>query len=199
MSKNNLALFDFDGTLTTKDSLGEFIKFAVGDIKFYLGLMKFLPTFLKWQLGIIKNYEAKEKLFKLFFEDMSEEEFQNFAHEFSTKHLHKIQRQDAYEMFLKHIKAGDRVLIVSASMKSWLEPWCKNHEVELLSTELDFKDGKVSGNFATKNCHGQEKVDRIKTHLNLDDYEIIHAYGDSSGDIEMLELADVKYYKGKKL
>ena len=194
-----LVLFDFDGTLTTKDSLGEFIKFVVGDFRYYAGLIKFSPVFIMWKLGIIKNYEAKEKLFALYFKNMSEDEFNDFAHEYSTKHLHKIQRQDAYEIFLKHIKDGDRVLIVSASMKSWLEPWCQKHEVELLSTELAFEDGKFNGNFATKNCHGIEKVNRINSHLNIEDYEIIHAYGDSSGDIEMLELADIKYYKGKKI
>ncbi|MDQ1268592.1 MAG: phosphatidylglycerophosphatase, partial [Campylobacterota bacterium] len=53
----------------------------------------------------------------------------------------------------------------------------------------EFKDGLFSGRFSTINCHGKEKARRIKEHLNIDEYETIYAYGDSSGDNEMLALA----------
>jgi len=79
---------------------------------------------------------------------------------------------------------------VSASMQSWIQPWCDKNNIELLSTQLEFKDGKVTGRFLTKNCHGKEKENRIKELLHVEDYETIYAYGDSSGDTEMLALAD---------
>ncbi len=196
---NNLALFDFDGTLTTKDSLGEFIKFAKGNSTYYFGLVRFSPYFIMWKLGFMKNYKAKEKLFMLFFKDMSEYYFKKIASQYGLSKIYKIQRESTYKIFLQHIKDGDRVVVVSASMRCWLEPWTKKHNVELLSTELEFKDSKFSGKFATKNCHGKEKVNRIKELLDTSEYETIYAYGDSSGDKEMLDLANVKYYKGKYL
>lgn len=198
MSKN-LVLFDFDGTLTTKDSLGEFIKFAKGDFNYYFGLLKFTPYFLMWKLGLMKNYEAKEKLFQLFFHNAKEYDFKKIAHEYGLSKIYKIQRESTYKIFLQHIKDGDRVVLVSASMRCWLEPWANKHKVELLSTELEFIDAKFSGKFATKNCHGIEKVNRIKALLDTNKYETIYSYGDSSGDKEMLDLADVKHYKGKYL
>ncbi len=189
----NLALFDFDGTLTTKDSLGEFFKYAVGNTKYYLTLIKFSPIFILWQLKIIKNYKAKEMLFKMFFNGIDEKTFKTMAENFSLNELDKILRQNTYERFQKHVKDGDRVIIVSASMRCWLDAWCEKEKVELISTELLFEDDKFTAKFATKNCHGIEKFNRINKHLNINEYDSIYAYGDSSGDTQMLEMADYKY------
>ena len=189
----NLALFDFDGTLIEKDSLGEFIKYAVGEKRYIVGMIKFSPFFIAYKLKLMKNYVAKEILFREFFRDYDEQKFKTIANEFSLNELDKYIKKDIYAKFLKHIEDGDRVVIVSASMRCWLEAWSKKHNVELLSTQLEFIDGKFSGRFLTKNCHGIEKVNRIKEHLSLDDYENIYAYGDSSGDDEMLALANYAF------
>ena len=188
-----LALFDFDGTLTTKDSLGEFIKYVVGEKKYFFTLIKFSPYFILWQLKIIKNYTAKEIMFRMFFKDFDEKRFRDLANKFSLEKIDEILRENTYAKFRKHIEDEHRVIVVSASMKCWLEPWCKKEGVELLSTELLFENQKYSGKFSTKNCHGVEKLNRIKEHLSLDDYDTIYAYGDSSGDTQMLSIAEYKY------
>ena len=188
-----LALFDFDGTLSTKDSLGEFFKYALGDTKYYLTLIKFAPIFILWQLKLMKNYKAKEILFKMFFNGINEKIFKDLAQRYSLEELDKILRKNVYAKLQEHKNNGDRVIIVSASMKCWLDAWCKKENVELISTELLFKNGKFSGKFATKNCHGIEKFNRIKNYLNIDVYDSIYAYGDSNGDTQMLEMAKYKY------
>ena len=71
-----------------------------------------------------------------------------------------------------------------------LQAWCDKNNIEPLSTQLEFKNGKVTGKFLTKNCHGKEKENRIKELLHVEDYETIYAYGGSSGDTEMLAMAD---------
>ena len=185
----NLALFDFDGTLTTKDSLGEFIKYAVGSKKYFLGMVQFSPMFIAYKLKLIRNDIAKEKLFEQFFKDFDETKFRAIANEYSLNEIDLIRRDNIYKKFLQHIEDGDRVVIVSASMRCWLSPWADKHGVSLLCTELEFIDNKVTGKFLTKNCHGQEKVNRIKKYLSLEEYDTIYAYGDSSGDDEMLSIA----------
>jgi len=188
-----LALFDFDGTLTTKDSLGEFIKFAVGEPTYYCKLALFSPIFILYKIKLMDNSYAKELLFRLFFSGISEQKFKNYAQEYAAKKLDLIKRDDIYEKFLQHIQDGDRVIVVSASMKCWLEPWTSKHNVELLCTQLAFQDGKFSGKFQTKNCHGKEKLIRVKELLNLDDYKEIYTYGDSSGDDAILGIANHPY------
>lgn len=186
----NLALFDFDGTLTTKDSLEEFIIFAVGKPRYFFKLFFFSPIYILYRLNLYDNSKAKEMLFRLYFKNISESRFKNLAQEFASKNITPILRETIYARFQEHKKNNDRIIVVSASMKCWLEPWTQKENVELLSTELEFVDGIFSGYFKTKNCHGEEKLRRVKEILNLNDFEKIYAYGDSSGDDAILEIAD---------
>ncbi|MBW6487954.1 HAD family hydrolase [Sulfurimonas sp.] len=185
----NLALFDFDGTLTTKDSLDEFLKESVGKKKYMLNMLKFVPYFILWQLRLMNNGVAKEHLFRIFFKGTDEEFFKKRAKEFSLTKLDSIINKERIKILREHQEKGDRVVIVSASMRCWLQPWCDKEGIELLSTQLKFKDGLFSGKFLTPNCHGKEKARRIHEHIDVSDYETIYAYGDSSGDKEMLALA----------
>ncbi|MCW8894444.1 MAG: HAD-IB family hydrolase [Sulfurimonas sp.] len=186
----NLALFDFDGTLTSKDSLDEFLKHSVSRKKYILNTLKFIPYFILWQTKLMNNGVAKEHLFRIFFKGVDEKNFKAIAKNFSLTKLDQIMRKDRLAILEKHRQNGDRIIIVSASMKCWLQPWCDKNNIELLSTQLEFKDGKFTGRFLTPNCHGKEKENRVKELLHVEDYETIYAYGDSSGDTEMLAMAD---------
>ena len=80
-------------------------------------------------------------------------------------------------------------------MEDWLKPWCDRIGVELLATKLFSLQGRLSGEFATPNCHGQEKVNRVLEHIKLSDYQAVYAYGDSKGDEAMLAFADRAFYR----
>jgi len=67
--------------------------------------------------------------------------------------------------------------------------------MEIISTRLETKDGLLTGNFATPNCYGPEKVRRIREVVDLSAYQTVYAYGDSRGDREMLEIAHEKGYR----
>ena len=190
-----IAFFDFDGTITTKDSLPDFIKFAIGKPKYYLGLCLLSPVLLAYVLKLLPNHIAKEKMISYYFKGWSEKNFQTVADVYATHQIDKIVRPKALEKLHWHQEQGHKVVIVSASMKSWLKKWCDAQNVELISTQLEIKQGKLTGKFATKNCHGNEKVNRIKEQYPLQDYSYIYAYGDSSGDKDMLKLANEAFYK----
>jgi len=189
-----LALFDFDGTITTDDSLLKFIRFVVGDSKFLVGLFVLSPILIAYKLKLIPNYKAKQKMLSWFFKGYKEKEFRKVAGEYSLKHIENILRPKAMQKIEWHKEQGHKVVVVSASIECWLKPWCSLHDLDLISTRLKITD-TVSGEFLTKNCHGPEKVNRIKEQYNLENFDYIYVYGDSSGDKEMLELADEKYYK----
>ncbi|MCF6339182.1 MAG: haloacid dehalogenase-like hydrolase [Sulfurimonas sp.] len=193
----NLALFDFDGTLTKKDSLNEFLKHSVDTQTYLQNMLRFAPFFILWQLSLISNSTAKQHLLKMFFKDTNKDEFEKLAKEYSLTKIDSILRKDRFEILQKHKQDGDRVVIVSASLQSWLQPWCDKNKIELLCTQLEFIDGKVTGKFLTPNCSGLEKVNRIKEFLDLNMYETIYAYGDSSGDVQMLDIADFGIHYGR--
>jgi len=189
-----LILFDFDGTLTTKDSLNEFLKFFSGSKKYYINLFIFSPIFLLYKFKIINNQKAKEILCYLFFKNINKNHFEEVAKEYSLKNIDKILDNNIYNKMLNYKKEGYRVIIVSASIECWLKPWCTKHNIELLSTKLEFKENKFTGKFKTKNCYGIEKVNRIKQYITLEEYDEIIAYGDSEGDNEMFNISS-RYFK----
>lgn len=195
MSNKSIAFFDFDGTITTADSLIRFIRYAVGDLKTAWGMLLLSPMLVAYKLRIIPNYKAKQWMLSYFFKGMDEHVFTRLATTFSLNHIDPMLRPKAMEKIAWHQSQGHQITIVSASMQCWLKPWCDQHGLELISTQLELKQGYVTGNFATKNCYGAEKAVRIKAVYNLDDYEHIYAYGDSSGDNELLALADTQGYR----
>lgn len=190
-----IAFFDFDGTITTDDSLLKFIRFVVGDRRFLLGLVVLSPMLVLYKLKLIPNYKAKQYMLSWFFKDMRKVDFLKVANEYSLVHIDKILRPKAIEKINWHKNQGHKVVVVSASIECWLRPWCEKNNLELIATKLEIKDGIVTGKLLSKNCYGVEKVNRIKELYDLENFDYIYAYGDSSGDKQMLEISHEKFYK----
>lgn len=190
-----IAFFDFDGTITTDDSLLKFIRFVVGDFKFMQGLAVLSPVLFLYKLKVIPNDKAKQMMLSYFFKGMSEKSFIEISKQYSLECIDSIVRKDAMKQIHWHHAKGHQIVVVSASIECWLKPWCEKNGLELIGTRLEVIDGIITGRLLTKNCYGIEKVNRIRARYNLEEYEYIYAYGDSSGDREMLELAQKKAYK----
>jgi len=190
-----LALFDLDGTITTKDTFLEFIKYYHGSAKFYTGFLLTSPWLVLFKLGLIPNWRAKEKVLEYFFNNEIQESFLAKGEQFSDKVLPSLVKADALTQLKKHQEQNHRVIIVTASAEDWVARWCATQGVEVLATRLQKINGKVSGKIEGSNCYGEEKVRRIKAHLDLSTYDEIYAYGDSSGDRPMLALAQYPHYR----
>ena len=195
----NLAVFDFDKTITTKDTLIDFLRFYVGEFKLSIGLFKCSPIILFYKLKIVSNQEAKESLLKHFFYDLSEAELIKFGIEYSTKRLPEILSHEAMSRIHFHRKRNDTMVIISASPTYWFCDWCiQEGFTSVIGTLLEKKDGKMTGKIIGKNCFGDEKLRRLKQELPLEDYEYIYAYGDSKGDLALLNFASESYMKFKR-
>ena len=191
----NIAFFDFDGTITKKDSTEKFIRYFVGDIAFIKGIIILLPFIIAYKIRVLSNNEIKKKLITYFFKDIDIEHFIEKAREFSLNMLDPIIRKKALDRITWHKNNGDELVIVSASINLWLLPWCKKNDIALIATELEVINNKITGNLVSNNCYGPEKVKRILESYNLSNYTCIYAYGNSRGDYEMLEIATEKFYK----
>jgi len=190
-----LVLCDFDGTITKKDSLADFVQYAIGKPMYYMGLLKLSPILLAYYIGAIPNNTAKEKLITHFFEKWNATDFQKLADEYSLNRLESIIRIKAMNRIRWHQQQGDKIVIISASIECWLKAWCKKNRLDLIATELKINNNKLTGKFSTPNCYGIEKVNRIRESYDLSRYEYIYAYGDSRGDKELFAIADECYYR----
>lgn len=98
-------------------------------------------------------------------------------------------RPGAKAEIAKHQAEGTRVIVVTASAENWVAPWCKEMGIECIGSKLAVQDGKITGMLTGLNCNGDEKVCRIEAAVDLKAYGKIYAYGDSSGDKQMLAIA----------
>lgn len=190
-----LALFDFDGTITFRDTFLDFIRFAVDLKTFVLGLIQLSPRTAAFSLGVLSSTEIKETVLGFFFKGWPEQRFKQQGEEYALRVLPTIVKPNALARIKWHQEEGDRVIVVSASISNWISGWCRDHNLELISSEMEFLNGQVTGRLASPNCSGKEKVRRIREQVNLDNYETIYAYGDTKGDKEMLSIADKRYYR----
>jgi len=193
--KRIIAAFDFDGTITKRDSMPAFIKFMSTIPDFLSGSMRMLPYLILFKLNIIPNDLAKEKLFKIFFSGMNDKKFNIIAGRFSAK-INDMINPEALEKIKWHQKMGHHVIIISASAENWIKPWAAANGIhQVLATQLEVINGQMTGNFISKNCHGQEKVNRLfEVYPERHNYTL-YAYGDTNGDKELLALADHAFYR----
>lgn len=192
--KKRLVLFDFDGTITTKDTFLEFIRFYHGHFKFVYGFGLMLPVLALYKFKIIPNWRAKEIVLTWFFKGASIEHFNKICADFSDTELPKLIRPGALKE-LQQYSADAELVVVSASAENWVAPWCRKNNLKIIATRLEIVKGKLTGKIEGKNCFGEEKAVRVREVYSLPAFDEIIAYGDSSGDKEMLALASKHFYK----
>lgn len=193
--KKSIAVFDFDGTLTRDDTLILFIRHVVGKCGFWLAIVKCFPWLLAFKLKLYPNWKAKQKLFATCFKGMEYNNFVECGTTFAAVHSNLL-RVEAIEALEKHLNAGNKVYIVTASMEEWVRPLlAKYPSLLFITTTPECMDGRLTGCFASPNCYGVEKVRRfILNEPFRDEYELF-VYGDSAGDKALLKMADNAYYR----
>ena len=188
--------FDFDGTLTTRDTLIAIFRYARGDAFTLLAFLLYAPLLVLMKLHLYPNWKAKQLMFGYFFKGMKLKDFNDLCKRFVKDNRHLL-RPKGMETVAEALREGSEVLVVSASLDNWVHPFFDGMQghLHVLCTQPDVRNGVLTGKFVTKNCYGSEKVRRIEGCLPYrEQYELI-AFGDSRGDKEMLEYADKGYYK----
>ena len=184
--------FDFDGTLTTSDTLLAFIRYANGTPAFMWGGVRHTHLLVLMKLKLYPNWKVKQSVFSYFFKGMDLESFDSLCQHFADENC-GLLRPKGLQLIAQAKEEGADTLIVSASIDNWVQPFFPN--VTVLGTQIEVKDGYLTGRFLTKNCYGQEKVNRILAQYpDRSSYYLI-AYGDSRGDKELLAFADEAHYK----
>lgn len=192
-----LALFDFDGTITTRDTYTKFVISNASIFRIILGGFLLSPLILLNKLKLLPSPLLRPVITKLAFKGTKVDDINQRAQEYVHKYLPKVIRPNMLYQIQKHQESGDRVVVVSASISPYLKIWCKGLSIELICSELEEKDGYFTGSYVNGDCSGQRKADSVKNTINLDSFEQVIAYGDTKEDHAMLKLAHESYFRGK--
>ena len=193
--QKNIAFFDFDGTITTKDTMLEFTKYSHGLLKYYSGLFLISPWLIAMKIHIISKKKGKEKFISYFFKNTLVKKFDNDCLSFTENIIPLIIRKNALLEIIKHKVNKSEIVVVSASAENWVAPWCEQNNLSYICTKLKIENQKIVGTILGQNCNGAEKVNRINEKFDTSIYKNIYCYGDSLGDKEMMRLANHQYYR----
>jgi phosphatidylglycerophosphatase C len=191
-----VAAFDFDGTISHRDSTGAFCLAAVPSWRLSGALVGLSPRLAGFALGLVPREQVKESLMTAFFRGVDEAGLRRRAATWAVRDLPRLVRPKALARVRWHLSRGHRVVLVSASLELFLEPWARAVGIrDVLATRLEVREGRLTGRLDGRNCYGEEKVTRLRALVgDLDDVEL-YAYGDSRGDRELLAAARHPEYR----
>lgn len=200
---HSIAVFDFDHTITDRDSLLPFLFYVQGFWKTIYYLFILTPFFIQYILGNLSRQRMKEKILGRFFGGRLKSELDALGQQYADFELDRYLKPEAMDRLKWHQSQGHRCLLVSASLEFYLKPWAKRYGFEeVLASRLEVNAAEeITGRLVGLNCWGPEKEQRLFDYLgHIEDGETkFYVYGDSRGDKEILALADFPFYRTFKM
>ncbi len=190
-TRRPLAAFDFDGTITRRDTLYPFLRALVGRRRLIAAALADLPRLGAAALGRGDRDEAKARLFERVLAGRDVGHVRRVGLEHARRVVAVGIRPEMRQRIAWHRDRGHEVAIVSASLDVYLDEIGRDLGVDhVICTTLEVRDGLLTGVMVGGNCRGDNKVNRLRAAFaDLDDREL-WAYGDSAGDDAMLAIAD---------
>ena len=190
VDNRSIVAFDFDGTLTVRDSFNAFLAWRAGPLRLALGLIALLPALSRYVLKRDRG-RLKAAAARVFLRGVGRADLAGEAAAFAQYSFASLLRPDALAKWAEHQRKGAMLVIVTASPEILVAPFAEQLGAHmLLGTRLSFdEDGRVTGALDGLNCRGEEKVRRLRQALG-EDTKLQAAYGDTAGDVEMLRLAE---------
>jgi phosphatidylglycerophosphatase C len=199
-----VAAFDVDHTLTIRDCVVPFLRRVAGPNRLARRLAArshlVVPAAARRDRDTLKSIVTSVAL-----RGRSMDEVREAGRRFGLDVARSWLRADTVARLEWHREQGHQIALVSASYDVYLDTVGEHLGVDaVLATRLGVDDhGRCTGELDGANCRGAEKVRRL--HAWLDECHggrrgvVVWAYGDSTGDRELLADADHPVRVGRPL
>lgn len=189
-----LYCFDFDGTLTYRDTMFLYLSFY-NKRRFRFQFVRFIPLFILLKFKLVKAENVKRSFVASVLKGASCEEIRSTSQRFFDHYFPTLFRRTALDFIASIDREKTDCVIVSASLDIWVQPFADHFRMQLLATRAAFKEGIFDGGFVGHNCNGEEKVRRLQEIFTVSEYDKIIAFGDTAGDHAMMNWADEGHFK----
>lgn len=193
----DLALFDFDGTITTRETFPDFMARAVPRRRLALGRVLFAPWVVGYRLGVVPVALLRTALVRYAFSGVPLAAVEAAGAALAADVLPGLVRPEVQARIDWHKARGDTVAVVSGGFDVYLAPWCRAQGLDWICSSLAVRDGRLTGRYAGAQCVADEKARRVRARYDLAGYRAIHAYGDTHEDHALLALADHATWRGR--
>jgi HAD superfamily hydrolase (TIGR01490 family) len=195
----SLALFDFDGTITTHETMPDFVRQSVGRRRLLLGNLVLAPLVLGYKLGLVSGVRIRRVIVRWAYSGVPLATIESAGQAFARDYLPSALRPEAMERIAWHKAQGHKVVVVSGGLDVYLSPWCNEHGLELMCSSLQHRQGVLTGRFLGRQCVLSEKVRRVREGHDLSAYATVYAYGDTPEDRDLLGIATRPYYQWQEI
>lgn len=190
-----LSVFDFDGTLTRRDSFVPFLRFAFGTRAFTVRMVRMLPDAIRYLSKGMTRDELKAVLIASFLKGVSVAWIEQRANEFRGAYWSRLMRPAGLQSVATEKACGAQVTICSASPRLVLKPFADELGIKLIATELEEEDGRLTGRISGINCRCEAKVLRLEAIYGPLEKFRLRAWGDTRGDHELLAAAQEPHWR----
>lgn len=195
----NLALFDFDGTITHRAMFQPFLEFAVPPKRRLLGSLVLAPILIGYKLRLVPGNVIRACAVRVGLAGMDASQASEQGRRFARDVLPGVLRDVALERIRWHKQQGDKVVVVSGALDVYLAHWCEQHELELICSELEVKNGVLTGRYRGSQCVNEEKPRRVRESYDLGAFPVVYAYGDTREDLDLLQIAHRRYFRWQEV
>lgn len=193
-----VAAFDFDETITRRDTLVPFLQYVAGRRRLASALARHAPTGARGLRASELRDRYKEQVLATLLRGRDADEVAAAGLAYART-LPRGFRRESLDRIERHRRAGHELVIVSASLVYYLRPIAADLGFsDVIAVDMEVgPDGRLTGTLVGPNVRKAEKAVRLAAWLGDSPYEL-WAYGDSSGDEELLAMAHHPTWVGRR-
>ncbi|KLI97635.1 hypothetical protein WQ56_16730 [Luteimonas sp. FCS-9] len=193
----DLALFDFDGTITSRETFPDLLVAATPRWRLIAGRVLMAPVVIAYRSGWLSGVRTRAALVRYAFAGLPAARVAAAGATLAATRLPALVRPQMQARIDWHRTRGDTVVVVSGNLDVLLAPWCAAQGLDLLCSALQqTTDGRLTGRYAGAQCAGDEKARRVRATYPREAFAHVHAYGDTDEDLALLRIADHASWRG---
>jgi len=189
---HRVAVFDLDGTITSRDTLVPFLLGYLAKHPWRAWHLWRLPfSLLRYGLGLSDRGRLKASLIRQVMGRAARAQVETCAEEFCKSRLPSLLNPGALDAIARHRRAGDRLVLLSASVDLYVPRVGRVLGFdETICTGVSWQGERLEGRLTTENRRGVEKRKCLEALRARYPDATFAAYGNAASDFAHLAIVE---------